>query len=143
MKVSFDYDETLSRSDIQVFAKELISEGYEVWIVTMRFETQDKLITYNNENNESIDWNGNDDLFRTAKELGIPEERIVFMNWQWKSEFLKGKDFIWHLDDCSDTLKNIRENCPGLRAVNSWKNPRWKEQCLRAVARKEKAAEHG
>jgi len=39
-KVSFDFDSTLSRKDVQDFAKKLVSEGYEVWIVTSRFDDE-------------------------------------------------------------------------------------------------------
>lgn len=133
MKVSFDYDETLSRRDIQSFAKELIAMGHEVWIVTMRFKTEEELIRYNREHNDTMPWAENDDLFRTAHELGIPEERIVFTNWEWKSVFLKDQDFLWHLDDCSETLQNLKETCPGILALNSWENPLWKQQCLQAI----------
>ena len=40
MKVSFDFDHTLSRKDVQTFAKELVNEGHEVWIVTSRFSDE-------------------------------------------------------------------------------------------------------
>lgn len=140
VKVSFDYDETLSRVEVQAFAKELLDAGYEVWVVTMRFESRAEMVRYHND--EGMLWEGNDDLFQTAKTLGIPSERIVFTNLSWKSEFLKGKGFLWHLDDCPYTLKNIRETCPGLRAINSFKNPVWKIQCLRAITRKGARSNH-
>jgi len=40
MKVSFDFDGTLSKKDVQKFAKELVEEGHEVWIVTSRFSNE-------------------------------------------------------------------------------------------------------
>ena len=40
MKVSFDFDSTLSRKDVQSFAKELVDRGLEVWIVTSRFDDE-------------------------------------------------------------------------------------------------------
>lgn len=40
-KVSFDFDSTLSRKDVQNFAKEIIANGAEVWIVTTRTSTED------------------------------------------------------------------------------------------------------
>ena len=39
-KVSFDYDSTLDRKDVQRFAKKLIDAGYEVWIVTSRLSLE-------------------------------------------------------------------------------------------------------
>ena len=38
MKVSFDFDGTLSRKDVQEYAKSLVNSGLEVWIVTSRFD---------------------------------------------------------------------------------------------------------
>ena len=40
MKVSFDFDGTLSRKDVQNFAKSLVNTGYDVWIVTSRFDDE-------------------------------------------------------------------------------------------------------
>ena len=40
MKVGFDFDSTLSRKDVQEFAKELVNDGHEVWIVTSRFDDE-------------------------------------------------------------------------------------------------------
>jgi hypothetical protein len=36
-KVSFDFDSTLSRDDVQEFASDLIDLGFDVWVVTSRF----------------------------------------------------------------------------------------------------------
>lgn len=36
MKVSFDFDDTLSKPKVQEYAKELINRGIEVYIVTAR-----------------------------------------------------------------------------------------------------------
>ena len=40
MKVSFDFDSTLDRKDVQQFAKELVNDGVEVWIVTSRMSVE-------------------------------------------------------------------------------------------------------
>ncbi|MCC6275660.1 MAG: hypothetical protein IT569_07370 [Leptospiraceae bacterium] len=131
MKVSFDFDETLSRPDVQEFARELLNDGFDVWVVTMRFVSREEMVKYHND--EKKEWEGNEDLFLVTRNLGIPDEKVVFTNYQWKSEFLKGKGFVWHLDDCADILTNIREECMEITPINSWNNSIWKNQCLTAL----------
>jgi len=36
--VTFDFDATLSRPDVQEYAKELIEKGIDVWVVTARYD---------------------------------------------------------------------------------------------------------
>jgi len=98
MKVSFDFDSTLSSSVVQKLSIELIKEDHEVWIVTSRFEKCDS--SGNNVNN--------DDLFEVADELGIPRNQIHFCNMVNKWNYLKDKGFLWHLDDDSIELYLIR-----------------------------------
>ena len=43
MKISMDFDSTLSRKDVQSFVINLITKGHEVWIVTSRFDTEPAL----------------------------------------------------------------------------------------------------
>ena len=91
MKVSFDFDSTLSRKCVQDYAQELIFRGFEVHIVTSRFEKAAL--------NRSNSYN-NADLFGVAERLGIPKERIHFTNGANKSGFFKeNPDFLFHLDD--------------------------------------------
>jgi hypothetical protein len=93
MKISFDFDSTLTRKSVQKVAKELIARGDEVHIVTSRFEDTSRYADPR--------WsNDNRDLFRIAKHLGIKRENIHFMNMQDKSIFfLENSDFVVHLDD--------------------------------------------
>ena len=97
--VSFDFDDTLSRPDVQEYASELIERGLEVWVVTSRLSKQ-----YLMEGNEK--WN--DDLYEVSNRLGIPEERIRFMNYSPKVDFLETMNFLWHLDDDSTELFDIK-----------------------------------
>lgn len=103
MKVSFDFDHTLSRIDVQEFAKELTSKGYEVWIVTSRFD---------DETATSQKWikSKNKRLFDIAEECGIRKDNIHFTCMQSKSYFLENKDFVFHLDDDDIELTDILES---------------------------------
>ena len=105
MKVSFDFDSTLSRKDVQVLAKDLVSEGHEVWIVTSRFS---------DEAAKEKKWHWiegqNQRLFDVAEECGIKKENIHFTCMESKSLFLEGKGFIFHLDDDDIELMDILES---------------------------------
>lgn len=105
-KVSIDFDSTLDRKDVQRFAKKLINDGFEVWIVTTR-----KSLEYAKANLDQWGVNrvekSNLKLFRVADNLGIKREHIHFTNHQLKIDFLKDKDFITHLDDDTDELMGI------------------------------------
>jgi hypothetical protein len=105
MKVSFDFDSTLSRKDVQVLAKELVSEGHEVWIVTSRFSDEAA-------RDKKWHWikGQNQKLFDVAKDCGIKVENIHFTNMESKSLFLEGKGFIFHLDDDDIELMDILES---------------------------------
>lgn len=122
MKVSFDFDSTLDRKDVQDFAKDLVNRGLEVWIVTSRFD------------NESIirkGWNHpkivsqNKILFDIANKCGIKKENIIFTNMSDKIDFLKDKKFIFHLDDDNIEIELIEESgdsCIGVCVdIDGWK----------------------
>ena len=105
MKVSFDFDSTLSRKDVQSFAKELVSAGHEVWIVTSRFSDEAA-------KDKKWHWikGQNQKLFDVAEDCGIKVENIHFTNMESKSLFLEGKGFIFHLDDDDIELMDILES---------------------------------
>ena len=98
MKVSFDFDGTLEMKYMQIYAKELIARGVEVWVVTSRFGDNEK---YQKFFKTSINVDiTNNDLREITDEVGIPEKQIVFTNIKDKAEyFVKHPDFLWHLDD--------------------------------------------
>jgi hypothetical protein len=112
-RVSFDFDHTLTRKDVQTFAKRLIDEGHEVWIVTSRFDDVEGL---------AHNWNWiptqNQKLFKVAEELGIPESRIKFTNMIPKIDFLLGKGFAFHLDDDESELFDILESKDSCQPLN-------------------------
>jgi hypothetical protein len=105
MKVSFDFDHTLSRKDVQTFAKQLVDDGHEVWIVTSRFS---------DEAAKEKKWHWiegqNQKLFDVAEDCGIKKENIQFTCMESKSVFLKDKGFIFHLDDDDIELMDIFES---------------------------------
>lgn len=123
MKVSFDFDHTLSRKDVQSFAKELVNEGHEVWIVTSRFS---------DEAAKEKKWHWiegqNQKLFDVAEDCGIKKENIYFTCMESKSIFLKDKEFVFHLDDDDIELMDILETKDGCRPIHV-DHFEWKETC--------------
>lgn len=123
MKVSFDFDSTLSRKDVQDFAKSLVQSGVEVWIVTSRIATEPAL--------EKGWWwveKQNKQLYDIADEVGIKIENIVFTEFVDKINFLKGKNFIFHIDDDVDELMAIKDSKDSCKTVNV-EHFEWLETC--------------
>ena len=113
-KVSFDFDNTLTIDSVEDFAKRLVEDGHEVWIVTSRSHADD--LVYNG------------DLYDCAERIGIKKENIHFCYSKNKSEFLKDKGFLWHLDDDVIELSFIRSDT---NVFPIWKasGNTWYNQC--------------
>lgn len=118
-KVSFDFDNTLSYQLVQDYAKSLINKGYEVFILTARYNEMKKSFYVPNPTNE--------DLFEVAKKVGIKERNIIFTNMEDKYTYLKDTDILFHLDDCWQTNKLINEKTkiPAIDVMQI----KWKDQC--------------
>ena len=116
-KVSFDFDGTLSKNKVQQYAKMLIKEGVECWIVTSR-------MGFGKE--PRPDWN--DDLFDVAREIGIPKERIHFCCMDNKANFLNGKGFIWHLDDDLIELSFVKTDSD-CKPISCFGNKTYLQEC--------------
>jgi len=110
-KISFDFDSTLSRQDVQDFCFSLIRKGYDIYITTSRYERPD------------LQWNrpdmNNDDLFKISDKLKIDRNNIRFTNFEDKFNYLG--DFHFHFDDCWRELNMINKNthCTGLSVISS------------------------
>jgi len=116
-KVSFDFDSTLSKTNIQDYAKLLIEKGIEVHIVTDRFENTTKC-AYTN-----------DYLFEVVEKLGINKNNIHFLNMTDKHKFfLDNSDFIWHLDDDDIAMSFINAETNVICILND-KMIDWKVNC--------------
>lgn len=130
IKISLDFDGTLSRKDVQNFTKELVNSGYDVWIVTSRFD--DEYAT-----NRAWWWirDQNKTLFDVANECGIKNENIHFTNQEPKITFLKDKEFLFHLDDHSDELIHITNSKDSCKPINV-NHFEWEESCLGLINNK-------
>lgn len=108
MKVSFDFDATLSRHDVQVYASGLVDDGHEVWIVTSRWDMNNLDKRWKSKK-DGTPWR-HQDLFKVAEWCGIKKEHIHFTNRAKKAKFLEDNDFIFHVDDNDLELIEIMKN---------------------------------
>jgi len=131
-QISFDFDCTLSRKDVQDYCRSLIKKGYEAWVLTARFED------YKRYNYHQIKADCNDDLFCIADELGIPRDRIIFANMEDKWEVINSRaDFnpIFHLDDDYIEVNGINRytKTKGIDAIS----PMYKKKCNKILGDEE------
>lgn len=130
MKVSFDFDGSLARGSLQEYARELVDSGYDVHIVTARYDsleryTDDFLIKYHIKDIERE----HNHLFDVAQYIGIKSENIHFTSMVPKYLFfVENPDFIWHLDDDIVEVESINDKCR-TRAIDCNRHNDWKKEC--------------
>jgi len=91
MKISFDFDGTLSEESIKNTAKVFIIAGHDVWIITARNEGK----------------NHNIDLYKLCDDIHLEHDKVIFTNGLLKYEkYLKG-NFDLHYDDEWEEVLNI------------------------------------
>lgn len=121
MKCSFDFDGTLSETVVQQYARELVENNVEVWVVTTRYDENHK---HKYEFNPTLD-----DLWEVVDRLKIPRWRVRFTCMSYKHEYLDDTPFTWHLDDNPDEHRMaVKNNCSvPVILVTDYD---WKEQCI-------------
>jgi len=98
MKISFDFDGTLSKTWFQRLARSLVDAGVEVFIVTSRCNPKD-------ENEKPL---VNKDIWAIGEYLRIPYENIFFTEGQYKATFLDRHEIDIHFDDNPDEIQVIQ-----------------------------------
>ena len=132
MKVSFDFDSTLSRKDVQRFAKELVEAGHEVWIVTSRISNEQAQLEYSSNYTKDRIYKSNKKLFRVADNVGIKREHIIFCNFTAKIDSIAGQGFVFHLDDDSDELMEIFSSKDPCKPINV-EHSEWEIDCRKLI----------
>lgn len=127
MKVSFDFDGTLSRPDVQEYAKELIEKGIEVIVTTSRYDESNKHLYLSNPTNE--------DLYAITDSLGIKRENIYFTNMDYKVNYLHN-DIAWHLDDDERELWEIFNSDLNVDDIGVYDDD-WRWMCDFSIAGRE------
>ena len=93
-KVSIDYDDTLSTDRGKELAKRLLKEGKDVSIITRRQADQMETV------------------YNTAKELGIPRDKVHSTDGKLKWETIKKLGIEKHIDNNEKELEAISKNLP-------------------------------
>ena len=120
MKVSFDFDGTLEHKNVQQYAKQLIDDGIEVWVVTTRWDENHK---HKYPQNATLD-----DLWKVVDELGIPRHHVRFTCMEWKYTYLNGTEFCWHLDDNISEIDEARKHGCNVKIIDVLQSD-WQQDC--------------
>ena len=104
MKISFDFDDTLSLPEVQKIAKTLVDKGYDVWVTTAR--SPKSSLMYNNKEVEEV-----------CQNVGIPLDKIRYANLKPKYLFLKSYDV--HVDNDPKEIVGIQSNLPNTKAFTT------------------------
>jgi hypothetical protein len=125
-KVSFDFDGTLSRPDVQEYASRLLAEGVDVWVVTTRYDQ-------NHKHKYALDYDVLvEDLWEVVDRIGIPRWKVRFTNMEWKYTYLIGTNFVWHLDDNANEMTRARYNSCPINMIQVGSSS-WKRKCSRLL----------
>lgn len=92
MKISFDYDGVLSTAPGRALASIKMQQGHIVYIVTARQKRD------------------GEDVYATAKELGIPRTRVYFTEGADKWKTIKHIGIQMHYDNNVEQVDKIRTN---------------------------------
>ena len=122
IKLSFDFDGVLTIPSVEEFAKELVEQGYTVYITTSRVNDSDSFQPWLN--SES-----NNDVWNLCERIGIPKYNVNFTAHDDKINFLNGKKFLFHLDDDVYELMEIMNGDDPVKPLNV-NHSDWKINCL-------------
>jgi len=88
MKISFDYDDTLTKKSMQVLATQLLAEGNEVYIISAR--------------------NRPERMYRIAEIIGIPRSRVYATGSnRLKVQKVKDLGIDRHYDNNKKVIKDL------------------------------------
>jgi len=118
--VTFDFDGTLTKKNVQKYATKLINNGIDVWVITSRYC---ELTKHLYPNNPTLD-----DLWNVIDTLKIPRYKVIFTRMLPKADILENTKVMWHLDDDSFEIDEINERCKTI-GINVALNSKWKTKC--------------
>jgi len=94
MKISFDYDSTLSLETIESMVASFNSELIDIYIITSRMQFG----------------HSNTDLYQTTERLGIIKDKIYFTESCYKWRKIKELGISIHFDDVVEESQLILQN---------------------------------
>lgn len=96
LKISFDFDSTLSEPCMQELAKKYLIHGAHVFVVTSRGTKN------------AMGFINNTDLYDVTDSLGIDRNNVIFTEYEDKYTFVKDMDI--HYDDDFEEIFLINQN---------------------------------
>ena len=99
INITFDYDGCLTQDRIKEIAKTCVSLGYNVYILTSRFDTIRRL--------KFKELKTNEDIYQTAEEIGLKPFKISFTNQGKKCLHLLETGIHIHVDDNKQEVNDI------------------------------------
>lgn len=106
---TIDYDNCFKYQVVQDFVKELLSDGWKIFILTRRFDELNKHRFPSAPTNE--------DLYEVVTAFGIPRENIIFTNSELKGRYLSNTKVSIHVDDSNCELDSIVRYSPHVTAI--------------------------
>lgn len=129
--VSFDFDGTIDdqfndegvnphKKIVRDWILRLIRRGYDVHIITRRFGPDNSSRGIMDEHIKPL---------KVAKELGIPENKVIFTNREWKYKTIETLGACMHIDDDDREKYWIDRHLPHTHMVWLGAN-NWEEQIV-------------
>lgn len=126
LKVSFDFDHTLSTLPMQELAYSLLQAGVDVYVCTAR---------YSDANKGLVKWD-NSDLFAVTDHLGIPRSNIIFTGYLGKTQYLTEIGATMHLDDDYLTIRDLNKKSSVVGV--HYLNPNWSDKVTKILQEHDK-----
>jgi len=139
--ITWDYDGTLDHhfggqennpyiKQTRDYVKRLIRKGYNVYIITRRYGPENSSLGFMDEHLQ---------VWKTAAELGIRRENVIFTNRMWKYSFIESVGACMHIDDDEREKYWIERHLPKVKAI--WLGyDNWEEQLINVVDGHDKLA---
>lgn len=115
-----NFDGTINphKKEVRNKVLKLIRRGYDVYIITRRYGPE-------NSSRGAIDEHLV--VLEVAKELGIPKEKVIFTNREWKYSSIESIGACMHIDDDKREKYWIERHLPKVKMI-CLEDSNWNEQ---------------
>lgn len=128
--ISFDFDGTLNdhfggevveyKKITRDWVKRLMRRGYEVYIITRRYGPEN---SHKGKTNEHLI------VWEIASQLGIPKNRIIFTNREWKYTQIENIGSGIHIDDDAHEKYWLERHAPEVKVIHLEESD-WESQLI-------------
>lgn len=100
MRITVDFDGTLTREDVQRYVEELRSRKISATVITSRYG-----FTYKDK--DGFGYEQNKDLFDKVEGLGFSKEDVYFTNGDSKKRLIRMLKPVLHLENSSSDIDDV------------------------------------